>query len=191
MTNLTAPVPATRKFVAIKAQKIAGSQNFIMAAITLIFSFLAANNLQVVDLNQVETFWEAIKSGDLNLIIPIVVVNVINPVMKIISSGGFNWQAIKNSPNFWANVATTILAVTAILGLIIPEEALTGFLDAVIGKNASFVEIVIAFIIHLGNTLFHFFFDDDDDNIVVDAEVEEIVTVDKTKDKKIEAGASV
>lgn len=182
--TISLPVPSGL-FSWEKLQAVSGSQNFLIGFITLIFGFLAANNLEVVDVTQVETFWQAVKTGELNLIIPIILVNFVNPIMKIVSSGGFDWQGIKNSPNFWTNIATVVLSITATFGLIIPEEALTGFLDAIVGQNASFIEIIIAFVLNLGNVFFHFFFDDDDDKLVVeDKEVEVIDTKITTKEPK-------
>lgn len=162
-----------------KFQAVAGSKNAFAAIVTLIFGFFAVNGIKV-DTSQVTGVIDAINSGNISLILPILVVNFLNPITTIVKNGGPDWKGMLNSPNFWTQVITTVLSVFAIFGLVIPEEALTGFLDAVIGKNASFIEIVIAFVIHLGNFVFHLFFDDDDEKAVIEDKEIEVIETTKT-----------
>ena len=145
------------KFYRSKWAATMDSRNFLVTLISLILLTLEFNNLGTgID---AETIWEAFASGELGRILSIVLVNFLNPIMKIIR-GEASWSfGFLKSKNFWTQALTGIFVLLAGLGIAFPDGAAASLVEAIFG--GSFEAISIAIVINVINPLYHFFFDRD------------------------------
>jgi len=132
-----------------------GSQNFLVSIFTIIFAAFAANGLPI-DLDPGEAA-QTIGEGNITAIATMFVVNLLNPVFKLINkSATWSWDFIR-SVNFWTQSLTVILVAVAGLGIVFPEGAAENVVDAIFGGN--FGVIATALVVNILNPLYHFFFD--------------------------------
>lgn len=137
-----------------KVTSTAGSRNFFVNLVSLIFMMLQYNGMdtsgtpeQVVDI---------IAGGDLSLILGVLIANLLNPIMKIISNAQqWDWGFVK-SQNFWVQVATLLLAAIAIMGVQFPDGAAARIVNTIFGGE--FGAILVAIVINFVNPLYYFFF---------------------------------
>lgn len=133
------------------------SRNFFVSLITLLFLALGYNGLDPgID---ADTLLDAILSGELGPIVSIILVNFLNPIMKIIRGEvEWSWSFLK-SKNFWTQTITAILMLLTGFGIVFPDGAAAQLVDAIFG--GSFDAISVAIVLNIINPLYHFFFDRD------------------------------
>ena len=133
------------------------SRNFFVSIISIILLMLEFNDLSTgVD---AETIWEAFTSADLGRILSIVLVNFLNPIMKIIR-GEASWSfGFLKSKNFWTQSLTAIFVLLAGLGIVFPDGAASALVEAIFGGQ--FEIISLAIVVNIINPLWHFIFDRD------------------------------
>lgn len=134
------------------------SKNFFVSALTLVFMFLASNDI-FVDVTPTELV-DKFNGGSLfTIIVSIIIPNLFNPVMKIIqkiASGTLTTDFLK-STNFWTQFITVILmSTTLFLPLEFPADAST---DLVSAWDAGFIPFLGALVINIVNPIYHFFKD--------------------------------
>lgn len=143
------------KVVHNKIAATAGSRNFFISLVSTTLLTLEMNGLGTgADPGNIV---DAITSADIGRILSILLLNFLNPIMKIIQKQvEWSWDFLR-SPNFWTQVVTTILVGVTMLGIMFPEGAASNLVSAIFGGE--FQVIAIALIINIANPLYHFFFD--------------------------------
>jgi len=138
-----------------KVADTAGSRNFFVSFVSVLLLMLEMNGLGTgADPGNIV---DAITSADLGRILSILLLNFLNPIMKIIQKQvEWSWDFLR-SPNFWTQVATTLLIGITMFGIAFPDGAAADLVDAIFGGE--FQVIAIALIINVLNPLWHFFFD--------------------------------
>lgn len=136
-----------------KTKDTLASRNFFVALASTLLMALQANNLQVdIDPgNLVDT----LLGGDLMGIVSVLLLNFLNPAMKLISRAGeWSWDFLK-SPNFLTQAFTVLLAALALIGLSMPADiAATELLH-----EQSWGLLSLAIFTHVANSVYHIAFD--------------------------------
>lgn len=131
------------------------SRNFFVSLVSIVLLALEANNLSLG--TDAGTIIDTVASADVGRIVSLVLVNFLNPIMKIVTkTASWSWDFLK-SPNFWTQVATVVLVGLSLLGILFPEGAAANIVQAIFGKE--FLAIAVALVINLINPLYHFIFD--------------------------------
>jgi hypothetical protein len=139
----------------VKFQETMGSKNFFVSLTTLILLVLEANGLGI-DATGGEIV-DAISSQDIGAIISVVVLNLLNPITKLLQQG-VNWSwAFLKSMNFWTQAVTTVLVGVTLAGITFPESAANSIVEAVFSNEFNAIGTTI--VINILNPLYHFFFD--------------------------------
>ena len=100
---------------------------------------------------------DAISARDIGAIFSVVLLNFLNPVMKLINkTAKWSWDFLK-SVNFWTQLATVILVGLSLLGVVFPQGAAAGIVEAVFSGEANLIITAIA--VNVINPLYHFIFD--------------------------------
>lgn len=141
-----------------KIKATAGSQNFFVSLISLLLLTFELNGLSTGA--DPENIFDAITSGDAGRILSILLINFLNPILKLVQKQEtWSWDFLK-SVNFWTQAVTTILAAITIAGVAFPEGAAANLVEAIFG--GTFQTIAVAVVVNILNPLYHFFFDRDE-----------------------------
>lgn len=150
-----------------KFQATMGSKNFFVSLTTLILLILESNGLGINATG--EEIVDAISSQDIGAIIGVVVLNLLNPITKLLQQGvDWSWD-FRKSANFWTQAVTTILVGVTLAGIVFPESAASAIVEAVFSND--FNAIGTAIVVNILNPLYHFFFDkpkDEEDPVIVE-----------------------
>lgn len=128
------------------------SKNFLVSVITLVLLAFEANSLQVnVKPEQVA---DVLLNRDLGAIIALIVMNFLNPIMKLATKAAkWDWGFVK-SPNFWTQGLTVVLVLIATFGIQFPDNAAPELITAYYSKQ--FSVIAMALLINVINPVYHF-----------------------------------
>ena len=142
-----------------KLKDTAGSQNFFVSLISVLLLSFELNGLNTgADPEQI---YDAVTSGDTGRILSIVLLNFLNPVLKLVQGDAtWSWGFLR-SPNFWTQVTTTILLGVTMLGVVFPDGAAGNLVNAIFG--GTFETIAVTVVVNILNPLYHFFFDNNDE----------------------------
>lgn len=138
-----------------KLQATLSSQNFFVSLISVILLAFELNNLSLgVGAEQIV---DTVSSGDVGRIAALFLVNFLNPILKLVQkTAQWTWGFLR-SPNFWTQLATVVLVALSGLGIVFPDGAASGVVDAIF--TGEFQAIGIALVVNVFNPLYHFFFD--------------------------------
>lgn len=128
------------------------SKNFFVNLITVLFIALNANDAGI-PLDLAPEAYEAIRSGNLTLILVTLLPNLINPITKVFGKP-FSWSFL-SSQNFIINMATVVLLGVSGLGILFPDNAAQQLIEAIFGKD--FQTIAIALVINIVNPIYIWF----------------------------------
>ena len=132
-----------------------GSRNFYVSLVTLVLLAFEANNLPI-NINPGELV-DTVLTRDLGGILSILLLNFLNPIMKLANKmATWSWAFLR-SPNFWTQITTVLLSLIAVTGITFPEGAAAELVTSVFG--GSFNVIAMAVLVNVINPLYHFFFD--------------------------------
>lgn len=136
----------------------AGSQNFFVSLISLFLLSFELNGLSTgADPNGI---YEALASGEIGRITSILLLNFLNPILKLVqNSATWSWDFLK-SKNFLTQAATAVLSAVTLLGIEFPDGAAAEVVDGFFG--GTFETVAVALVINVLNPLWHFFFDRED-----------------------------
>jgi hypothetical protein len=116
---------------------------------------LEANDLSIG--TDAESVYDAFASGELGRILSLVLVNFLNPLMKIIrGEAGWSWDFLK-SWNFRTQALTAVLIFFTGIGVVFPDGAVANLIDALAGGELNV--IIIALVANIINPFIHFFRD--------------------------------
>lgn len=135
---------------------MAGSSNVLVSIITLFILALNLNGASIPE-GAAHSIADAFASQNMIAIISVLVPNLVNPILKIIRAGGWSFDRIKKSMNFWTQAATVVLAGISGFGIAFPDGAAAEIVNAI--SIGDFGVIAIAFVINVINPLYHYFFD--------------------------------
>lgn len=128
------------------------SKNFLVSIITLVLLAFEANSLQVNV--KPEQIADVLLNRDLGGIIALIVMNFLNPIMKLATKAAkWDWGFLK-SPNFWTQGLTVILVLIATFGIDFPNNAAPALVTAYYSKQ--FTVIAMALLINIVNPVYHF-----------------------------------
>lgn len=131
------------------------SRNFFVSLVTLALlgiSLASGENINVTP----DEFTGALESGNVATILILVVVNLLNPIMKIVGKaqrGELNTDFL-SSPNFLTQALTVVLTGVALVGIAFPPESASDVITAFQTKD--FVTIWTALGINIFNPVYHF-----------------------------------
>ncbi len=131
------------------------SRNFYVSLVSIVLFIFDFNQL---GLNLTpEAIVDAILSGDSNALL-LMLVNFINPILKIINNTAeWSWSFLR-SWNFWIQVGTGVLfAATLYIGIEFPDNAVTEISEAL--QSGVIGTITLAFVVNILNPILHFIFD--------------------------------
>ena len=136
----------------MEKKSVLQSKNFLVSIITLVLLAFEANSLQVnVKPEQVA---DVLLNRDLGAIIALVVMNFLNPIMKLATKAAkWDWGFVK-SPNFWTQGLTVVLVLIASFGIDFPKNAAPALVTAYYSKQ--FTVIAMALLINVVNPIYHF-----------------------------------
>lgn len=139
----------------LKVLSTLDSRNFFVSLVSIFLLSFELNGLSTgADPGQVV---DAISAKDIGLIASLVLLNFLNPVLKLIQkTASWSWAFLK-SPNFWTQVGTTVIAGLAMLGIQFPDGAASEVVSSIFSGDVQ--AIMIALVINVINPLYHFFFD--------------------------------
>jgi uncharacterized membrane protein len=137
----------------MEKKSVLQSKNFLVSVITLVLLAFEANSLQV-NLKP-EQVADVLLNRDVGAIVALIVMNFLNPIMKLATKAAkWDWGFLK-SPNFWTQVLTVVLVLVAAYGIEFPENAAPALVTAYYSKQFSI--IAMALVVNLINPLYHFF----------------------------------
>lgn len=154
-----------------KTKDVLSSRNFFVTLINLVLLAFAYNNLPI-DVSA-DVILDTISAGDLGAIVGLIVTNLLNPILRIISGAGWSWGFLK-SANFWTQALTVLLGVLATSGIMFPDGAAGNIVGAVGGPITVLISMLF---INLVNPLLHFFTPAKPKAVTEDGEVLSIETV--------------
>jgi hypothetical protein len=138
-----------------KVSETLNSRNFFVSLVTLILIGLQGNGI-FLDINP-DDLTDTILSRDLMGILAVLVVNGLNPILKLLSKAQrWSWDFLR-SPNFITQAFTVVLTALAFFGMAIPKSQ-GGVVSALIRDN-DWLLLGAAITVHVGNSAWHFFFD--------------------------------
>lgn len=141
--------------VQAKIEGTLNSRNFLVSIVSLILLAFAANNLGITA--DADTIVETLQGGNRGAIFGLIVLNLLNPIMKIVSKGfKWSWDFVK-SKNFWTQLLTVVLSAASLSGISFPVDAPTELIDGI--ETKEFQTIAISIVINILNPVWHFFFD--------------------------------
>jgi hypothetical protein len=147
----------TTKFT--KLQATLDSRNFFVSLISLVLLTLEANDLSIG--TDADSVYDAFASGELGRILSLVLINFLNPLMKIIrGEAGWSWGFLK-SWNFRTQALTAVLIFFTGIGVVFPEGAASNLIDALAGGELNL--IILALAANIINPFLHFFRDKAED----------------------------
>ncbi len=136
----------------MEKKSVLESKNFLVSIITLVLLAFEANSLQVNV--KPEQIADTILNRDLGAILALVVMNFLNPIMKLATKAAkWDWGFVK-SPNFWTQALTVVLVLVAVLGIEFPKNAAPELVAAYYSKQ--FSVIGMALLINVFNPIYHF-----------------------------------
>jgi hypothetical protein len=138
-----------------KLQATLDSRNFFVSLISLVLLTLEANDLSIG--TDADSVYDAFASGELGRILSLVLINFLNPLMKIIrGEAGWSWGFLK-SWNFRTQALTAVLIFFTGIGVVFPDGAVANLIDALAGGELNL--IIIALVANIINPFIHFFRD--------------------------------
>lgn len=81
-------------------------------------------------------------------------VNITNPILKIIRSGGFSWSKVKQSKNFWTQVSAFVLLALSVFDINLPEGYGAAVVDAIFEGDTNKLIVLFG---TLANIIYHIF----------------------------------
>ena len=138
-----------------KVSETLNSRNFFVSLVTLVLLGLQSNGI-FLDVNPDE-LTDTILSRDVMGILAVLLVNGLNPILKILSKAQkWSWDFLR-SPNFITQAFTVVLAALAFFGMGMPKEQ--GGVVAALLRDNDWLLLGGAITVHVGNSAWHFFFD--------------------------------
>lgn len=133
------------------------SRNFLVSILTVIFLVFGYWGADVSP-GAAETIIDTIFSGNLTAILMAVIVNLVNPITKIIANakakGGLDFGFVR-SLNFWTQFGTVVFMMLGTIGLVFPENAVSDLIGAI--ENGDVGLILLALVGNVINPILHFF----------------------------------
>jgi len=128
------------------------SKNFLVSIITLVLLAFEANSLPINV--KPEQIADVLLNRDLGAIIALIMMNFLNPIMKLATKAAkWDWGFVK-SPNFWTQGLTVILVLISTFGIDFPNNAAPALITAYYSKQ--FTVIAMALLINVVNPIYHF-----------------------------------
>ena len=136
----------------MEKKSVLKSKNFLVSIITLVLLAFEANSLPINV--KPEQIADVVLSQDFGAIIALVVMNFLNPIMKLATKATkWDWGFLK-SPNFWTQGLTVVLVIIAAFGIDFPNNAAPALVTAYYSKQFSI--IAMAILINVVNPIYHF-----------------------------------
>ena len=130
-----------------KLQAIAESRNFGVTLLSIVFLAFSYNGIEINPDQAAQTLWDALAGGDLALLFPVLLTNVINPILSFVKNG-FSFGFIKTL-NFWTQAATFVILLLTGYGFVFPQGAAADVVNTIFGGNLT--AIIVALLINVVN----------------------------------------